>query len=149
VRWKLSLFATAIFGLLALCYLFCFHYTEAYQIGIRWNWLTGELQSDTHSGLHFTPPWVQVARIDTRPVRVCITSASRGFSCKLVQFNPDEYKAFVAVQGFHYYWWANRFSFNSGYGEEYRGMKDIMRGYAYSSKQYPFITVLREYKDAP
>ncbi len=65
------------------------------------------------------------------------------------RFNPDEYKAFVAVQGFHYYWWANRFSFNSGYDEEYRGMKDLMRGYAYSSKPYPFIVVIRDYKDAP
>jgi hypothetical protein len=80
-------------------------------------------------------------------MRVCITSASRGFNCKLVQFVPSDYREFVAVQGFSYYWWANRISFNSGYSEEYRGMRDLMRGYTYSVKQYPFIKILEDYPE--
>ncbi len=73
-------------------------------------------------------------------------SAGRGYSAKLVQFQPDAWREFVAIEGFRYYWWANRFSLNFGYSEEYRGMRDILRGYAYSPKSYTFIKVLEEYQ---
>jgi hypothetical protein len=75
-----------------------------------------------------------------------VPSAGRGWSAKLVQFEPKAYQEFVATEGFRYYWWANRFSVNFGYRDEYRGIKDIFRGYAYSDKKYPFLTVLEEYK---
>lgn len=126
-------------------YLACLNYVEPTEVGISWNYMTGDLQLQ-RPGWHLTPPWVAVARIDTRPTRVCITSASRGFNCRLVQFEPSAYREFVAAQGFHYYWWANRISFNSGYNDEYRGMKDLLRGYAYSVKPYPFIKTLGEYE---
>ncbi len=128
-----------------LLYLACVNSLEAYEVAITRNLFTGEVKLQDHGGYHLRVPWVQVARIDTRPARVCITSATRAFNCKLVQFEPSAYKEFVAVQGFRYYWWANRFSFNSGYAEEYRGMRDILRGYAYGVKQYPFVTILRDY----
>lgn len=132
----------AAFGIF---YLSCIHYSGITQAGIMRNWVNGELKLDT-PGWNISPPWVSVAKIDTRPMRVCVTSAGRGFNCKLVEFIPGEFKAFVETEGFHYYWWYNRFSFNWGYSEEYRGMKDVLRGYAYSVKQYPFIRVLREYE---
>jgi len=125
------------------------NYTEPTQIGIARNFVTGEMWSQNGGGWHITAPWVFVARIDTRPVRVSVTTAGRGYSAKLVQFEPSAWKEFVAIEGFRYYWWANRVSFNFGYNEEYRGMKDILRGYAYSPKKYPFITVLNEYELAP
>lgn len=143
---KLSIAGMLICAVLLLFYLFCVHYTDQYQIAIVRNLRTGELYCDTQAGIHFTAPWVQAARIDTRPARVCITSASRAFNCKLVQFEPAYYREFVAVEGFRYYWWANRISFNWGYSDEYRGMKDILRGYAYSLKRYSFVTVLRDYE---
>jgi hypothetical protein len=125
-------------------YLAFVHYTEPYQAAIVWDRVSGELRLDDQAGFDVTAPWVAVSRIDTRPVRVCITSAGRGFNCKLVRFDPAAYKEFVAVQGFHYYWFANRFSFNSGYDDEYRGMKDLLRGYAFGVKKYPFVTVLKD-----
>ena len=128
-------------------YLACVHYTETYQAGIAWNRITGELKLDEHAGFHITSPWVAVSRIDTRPIRVCVTSSGRGFNCKLVQFEPSAYKEFVAVQGFHYYWLSNRISFNAGYDEEYRGMRDLLRGYAYSVKKYSFVTITRDYSE--
>ena len=126
-------------------YLALFHYSEPTQVGVMRNWITGQLKLDT-PGWNITPPWVSVAKIDTRPMRVCVTSAGRGFSCKLVEFVPSEYQMFVQVEGFYYYWWANRLSFNGGYDEEYRGAKDLLRGYSYSVKQYPFVRVLQDYK---
>lgn len=144
---KKSLIAGAIgLAVLGCLYLAFVHHTEAYQVGIVWNRFTGELRLDTENGFQLTAPWVMVSRIDTRPTRVCITSASRGFNCRLVRFEPSASAEFVATQGFHYYWWANRISFNMGYDEEYRGMRDLLRGYAFSSKQYPFVTILEQYQ---
>ncbi len=130
-----------------LIYLGCVHYLDSYQVAITRNVFTGELTLNAHGGIYITPPWVKVARIDTRPVRVCITSSTRSFNCKLVQFVPQAFREFVQTQGFHYYWWANRLSFNGGYDEEYRGMRDILRGYAFGTHEYSFIRVLNEYPD--
>ncbi len=135
----------ALCGIFFAAWLMFVHHTEAYQLGVRWNVVSGELSMDESAGYHITPPWVFVSRIDTRPMRVCITSASRAFNCRLVQFVPSEYKSFVKVQGFSYWWWANRISFNLGYSEEYRGMRDLLRGYAYGVKKYPFVVTLTEY----
>lgn len=145
---KKLLIVSAVFLAMGGClYLACVHHTEAYQVGLAWNCMTGELKLDKHAGYHITPPWVAVSRIDTRPIRVCVTSSGRGFNCKLIEFEPSAYKEFVAVQGFHYYWFSNRVSFNSGYDEEYRGMRDLLRGYAYSVKKYPFIKTIRDYQE--
>ncbi|MCR4314080.1 MAG: hypothetical protein NUV84_02440 [Candidatus Uhrbacteria bacterium] len=92
-------------------------------------------------------PWVQAAHIELRPQRVCITTTGRGYSCKLVRFNAEHFQEFVRVEGFRYYWWANRLSYNHGYDEEYRGFRDILRGHAYGAKSYPFITILETYEE--
>ncbi len=120
--------------------------TEPTQIGIVRNSVSGQLSLQQGGGWYLTPPWVRVARIDTRPMRVSVATAGRGFSAKLVQFDVSGWKEFVATEGFRYYWWANRISINFGYVEEHRGMKDILRGYAYSAKKYPFIRILNEYQ---
>ena len=130
-------------------YTACMHYTGPYEVGIAWNFITGNLWLDDVAGFNVTPPWVLVARIDTRPVRVCITSsASAALNCRLVQFKPSAWEEFVEVQGWQYYWLSNRISFNFGYREEYRGVRDLMRGYAFSSKQYPFIEIKTEYEES-
>lgn len=129
-----------------LFYFSCVHYSGITQVGMMRNWITGELKLDT-PGWNTSSPWVSVAKADTRPMRVCVTTAGRGFNCKLVEFVPGEYKKFVETEGFHYYWWYNRVSFNWGYDDEYRGMKDVLRGYAYGVKQYPFVRVLRDYEE--
>jgi hypothetical protein len=123
------------------------HYTEPTQVAIVWNRFSGTISLDDKAGFNLSPPWVRVSRVDIRPSRVCVESTGRAYNCKLVQFEPKAYREFVLVQGFQYYWLNNRLSYNSGYQEEYRGMKDLLRGYAYSSKKYPFVRVLKEYHD--
>ena len=49
----------------------------------------------------------------------------------LVSFDPNGWREFVNNEGFYYYWWSNRISFNMGYDDEYRGMKDLIRGYSF------------------
>lgn len=132
--------------LILVFYLGFLNYTEPTEVGIARNEFTGETWEQSGGGWYRTAPWVLVSKIDTRPQRVAITTAGHGFSAKLVQFNPKEWREFVKAEGFRYWWWSNRFSFNFGYPEEYRGMKDILRGYAYSVKRYPFIVILEEYQ---
>jgi hypothetical protein len=130
---------------LLIPYLACVNYLDQYEVGIARDAYTGNVTLQDQPGFQVTAPWVNVSSVDTRPMRVCITSSTRAYNCKLVQFVPSEFKTFVMTQGFEYYWFANRLSFNSGYTEEYRGMKDLMRGYAFSAKPYPFVTILEEY----
>ena len=135
--------ASVAVGLPLLVYLLFFNYADAYEVGIARDRVSGALWLQG-PGMHWTAPWVSVARIDTRPQRVCVSTSGRGFSCKLVRFEPKAYESFVAVEGFQYYWWANRISFNGGYSDEYRGMRDLLRGYAYGETAYPFVVVLRD-----
>ena len=135
------------FTAIVLLYVSFIYRLEPHQVGLEWNWASGQLRVEHLPGYHFNKPWVWVARIDTRPTRVCVTSnAHAAVNCKLVAFNSQYYNEFLAVEGWWYYWWANRISFNSGYNEEYRGMRDILRGYAFSSQQYPFVTILSEFE---
>ncbi|GEM_PF-1090624 len=138
--------ATYLFVVLLLFYLTCIHYQEPHEFGIGWNRMSGEVIPYTRAAWHLSWPWVSVSVIDIRPARVCITSASRAVNCKLVHFEPRAYKEFVATEGFRYYWFSNRVSFNWGYAEEYHGMRDILRGYAFSAYKYPFITITQEYQ---
>lgn len=131
-----------------ILYLSFIHYTEPGYVGIKRNLITGELSLD-HPGWNVNPPWVWVAMMNVKPERVCITTTARAYNCKLVQFVPEEYRAFVATEGWRYWWWSNRISFNFGYDEEYRGVRDVLRGYAFSNKSYPFIVILKDYDEQP
>lgn len=124
-------------------------YIEPTEAGISRNWFNGRINLLDRAGWHITPPWVWVCKIQTTPMRVSISTASNGYSSKLVQFNTQYYKEFIETEGWYFYWWYNRLSFNIGYdrNEEYRGFRDVMRAYAYAAKQYPFITMLKEYEN--
>ena len=129
-----------------LFYLMFINYTEPTELGIARNQITGETWSQENGGWKITYPWVLVSTIDLRPIRVAVPSSGHGYCAKLVQFKKEKWREFIATEGFRYYWWANRFSYNSGYNEEYRGMKDIMRGYAFSVKKYSFVEIITEYQ---
>lgn len=141
---KISLIIVLVISLSCLGWL---NYLDAHQIGIARNSITGEMWMQGPGGIYVTGPWVRVSRIDTRPMRLSIESAGRAYSGKLVQFQPEHWEQFVEVEGFRYWWWANRFSYNWGHEEEYRGVRNLLRGYAYSPKRddYRFIVILNEY----
>lgn len=122
-----------------LLWLLCFHWTGIQEVGIRRNLITGQLSLDSIAGPEITPPWVQVSKIDTRPRRLCIECDCKNMNCILVSFNIQGWKEFVEREGFEYWWWSNRFSFNSGSNREYRGMDWILRGYTFDNTNYSFI----------
>lgn len=126
-------------------YFQCFNYLRSYEVGLAKNLVTKNVWLQEGQGFHFTNPFVFVARLDTRPARVGVHSRSKTANQKLVQFQPVYWEEFVKTEGWRYYWWDNRFSFNGSYPEEYRGWRDVCRGYAYSTKKYPFFKVIEEY----
>lgn len=120
----------------------CVYYTDYHEIAITRNIFTGEMTLDSTSGFNISAPWVQASNIDIRPIRVCISSTTRNFNCRLVYFDKTHWKEFISLEGFRYYWWANRFSINFGYDEEYRGIKDVLRGYSFDPQIHNFIKVV-------
>ena len=129
-----------------LFYLTCLNHVEPSQIGVAKNVVTRQYWKQG-PGWHFTWPWVLVSRVSCSPMRVSVDSAGRGYHAKLVEFVPEQWEEFVRVEGWHYWWWYNRFSVNFGYQDEHRGLKDIVRGYAYCARKYPFIHVIQELGD--
>lgn len=121
-----------------------FPHIEVGNVGLTWNPLKGEV-SVLSPGWHVVGPATFVTEIDVRPQRLCLSSSSHaGVNCRLVQFDVSHYKDFIAVEGWHRYWWSNRISFNSGYPETYRGFRDVLRGYAFSAQPYSFVKILEE-----
>jgi hypothetical protein len=59
-------------------------------------YIDGTVTCDTTRGMKLSAPWILVSVIDTRP-RVCIDCSCRNITCKLVYFNPKEYKIFVQM----------------------------------------------------
>jgi len=128
-----------VFGVIIIFWLSIVNYNSQHHISLNQNLFTGELTLKK-GGIHFSAPWVLSTRIDTRPFRVCLDCGCKNISCKLVSFNPDGWEDFVNREGFKYYWFTNRLSFNFGYDHEYRGIKSILKGYTDGNK-YSFINV--------
>jgi hypothetical protein len=133
-------------ALILFFYIFCYHYTGGHEFGITYNLFSGEIAPDGHSGHHLSYPWVQATKIDARPIRVCIASVSRNLNCRLVQFDPSQYKELIKIEGFHYYWWYNRISFNWGQ-ETYRGIDNLLLGHSYGVNRGSFVKVLEDVGD--
>jgi len=120
-------------------------YTDIHHNTIRHNHFSGEVVLDSVPGIKISYPWVQVVRVDNRPFLICVTSSSNNITCGLYSFNFEYYRDFIVKEGIEYYWWSNRFSYNSGHRKEYRGLVDILKGYTLDgTTDYKFII---EYKN--
>jgi len=124
-------------------YFSLYHYTDSNEFGITYNLATGTVAADTRSGHHLTAPWVLVTTIDTRPQRVCIVSATRNMDCRLVQFDTVRWRELITFEGFSYYWWYNRFSFNGGQ-ETYRGTRNLLLGHSYGKSRCSCVLIIKE-----
>lgn len=143
-KWLIILSSSVI-----LFWMLDFHWTNPHEAAIRRNIVTGELSLDTVPGAEITYPWVQVAKIDLRPRRLCIECDCKNINCVLVSFDTKGWKEFVQREGFRYWWLSNRISYNSGAIKEYRGMDWILRSYAFDNAQYPFLSIESEMKLNP
>lgn len=125
---------------LLILYMLFFNIVRIHECTLNYNFFSGEVVLDTVPGIKIKSPWVLVSNIDTRPIRVCIDCSCNNVTCELVRFNPNGYKSFLEKEGWSYYWFRNRLSFNSGNNMEWRGMNNIIRGYSFDEKSYEFIT---------
>ena len=129
-----------VIGILLIVYLSSFNFLNMTEVSLNHNIIDGTVSCDTTRGMKLTAPWILVSVVDTRPVRVCIECSCRNLTCKLVSFNPKEYKLFVQKEGWSYFWFRNRLSFNSGNKQEYRGFENVVRGYSFDNVEYKFLT---------
>lgn len=143
IKRKLLIIISAV---IFISWLLLFNHIEPGEIGIGYNAINAQLFILT-TGYHITNPWSLISIISIKPMRVSVQSGGKGYSAKLVQFNSKGWKDFVIREGFRYYWWSNRLSYNISHIEEHRGMEDILRGYAYSGKEYSFLTVISDLKE--
>lgn len=142
-------FLAFIFGIISAVFVAifsatCVTFVDNYEVGYKFDAITGEVTEVGREGYVITPPLiVRVHTIDTRPMQVCITSSAtrnytgvneRVLNCKLVRFNEKGLKQFVD--------WHGR--------DDYSGDKlgNILKAYAYedAGKTYPFLDVMRELK---
>ena len=129
-------------ALVVAFYIFCVNHVSNQAIGIAQNVSTGEV-TVMKSGWHVTGPQVQVASVSTLPTQVCLNSGARLLNCKLVRFKEVGVQDFVREQGFHYYG-GTALSQQNGCLSGCTGMANILKGYAYSGKSWPFLEILEE-----
>lgn len=132
-----------ICGTLFFFYLFFYYYTGQHEACITQNLITGQMKMESRAGHHFTMPWVQASKLNLLPVKVCVVSATRNVNCKLVKFNPEKWEELIKWEGYHYYWWYNRISFNFGQ-PTYRGFRNLMLGHAYGENRCSCVEILSE-----
>lgn len=117
-------------------------FVDNYELGYEYNTLTGKttplLRKDgtPKTGYFYTVPFYKIVHtIDLRPCQVCINANSRVLNCKLVEFNPDGLKTFIA--------WHGRGDYEGGV------LEDILKSYAYdpSGNAYSFMTIKKELKN--
>jgi hypothetical protein len=120
------------------------NYIDNYEFGYMFDAQSGSLYAlvdpdgEPKQGYIYSLPFVQsVHTIDTRPMQVCINANSRVLNCKLVQFDPNGFRTFLAWHG------------RGNYGANEGNLKDIMLSYAYdpSKQEYPFLKILKELKN--
>lgn len=128
-----------VIGLIFTFYLLFFNFVTMNEVTLNHNMIDGTVKCDTIPGIKISAPWVQVSKIDKRPVVVSIDCSCKNLTSKLVAFNPKEYKSFIQKEGWGYYWLRNRISFNMGNKQEWRGFNNVLRGYAFDQQEYKFL----------
>jgi len=117
-------------SVLFLFWLTCLNHVSINHVGVAYNSLTGEIKLQEKPGWYLTSPMVMVVKLSTLPLRVEIPSGAKIINMKIVRFKPEGAEEFVKLQGFSYF-------LNSS-------LSNILLGYAYSGKPYPFLEIIQE-----
>lgn len=128
-KWCIGLVSAVLIGGLAF-WGACLNHVAINEIGIAYNSIGGNVYVQGHPGWYLTSPTVEVANIPTIPMKVTIPSEAKVINTKIVRFNPNGVDEFVRLQGFSYF--------------SDQGIENVLMGYAFSGKSYPFLDVLQE-----
>jgi hypothetical protein len=113
-----------------LFYILCWNHVHINEIGVAYNSMNGKVTIQENPGWYFTDPFVEVVNISTIPHQVSIPSGAVVINTKIVRFKKEGVEEFIRLQGFSY-------SLN-------QSLSNILMGYAFSGKEYPFLEVMQE-----
>jgi hypothetical protein len=114
---------------------FCFYlpflnHVDINEFGIAYNSIGGQIWLQNTPGWYLTTPMVKVAYITTLPIKVTIPSGAQVINTKVVRFKKEGVDEYIRLQGFSY--------FSS------EDIGNVLLGYAFSGKQYPFMEIMQE-----
>jgi hypothetical protein len=115
---------------LLLFYILCWNHVHINEIGVAYNSMNGKVDIQDNPGWYFTNPFVEVVNLSTIPHQVSIPSGAVVINTKIVRFKKEGVQEFIRLQGFSY-------SLN-------QSLPNILMGYAFSGKEYPFLEVMQE-----
>lgn len=124
---RLGIVVGVLVALGVMFYLACLNHVSVNHIGIAYNSLDGAI-SEQDPGWHVTPPTVLTTSLSTLPLTVKIPSEARIINQKVVRFRKGKVVEFVKFQGW---------SWSLG-----DSLENILLGYAYSGREWPFLEVL-------
>ena len=111
-------------------YFACLNHVHINEIGVAYNAMNGSVAVQEHPGWYLTNPFVQVACFSTLPHQVTIPSKAVVINTKIVRFKKEGVDEFIRLQGFSY-------SLSESFD-------NILMGYAFSGREYPFLEVMQE-----
>lgn len=130
-KWMKIAIAVAVPLLCTLLfYILCWNHVHINQIGVAYNSMNGKVAIQENPGWYFTSPFVEVVNLNTLPHQVSIPSGAVVINTKIVRFKKEGVEEFIRLQGFSY-------SLN-------QSLSNILMGYAFSGKEYPFLEVMQE-----
>lgn len=121
--------AILVFGLF-MFYLMCMNHVHINEIGVAYNSYDGKVTVQGNPGWYVTSPLVQVVNLNTLPHQVTIPSGAVVINTKIVRFKPEGVEEFIRLQGFSY--------------SLAQSLDNILMGYAFSGKPYPFLEIMQE-----
>ena len=124
--WIAGSFITGLF----LFYLLFLNHVTVNELGIAYNSSSGTMTAQEHPGWYLTSPLTRVAYLDLKPMRVDITSTAKVINARIVVFQKNYWRDYVALQGFGY--------------DLSTTQESTMLGYAFSGKEWPFLKITEE-----
>lgn len=118
---------TAVSVILSLFFswLLFLNHVSVREVGIAYDSGAGRVASQL-PGWHVTSPLVRVTYVPTTPFWVEVNTSAKIRPRKLVKFNAEHVAEFIELQGFSYI----------------DSAPVMFSGYAFSGKEYPFLTIL-------
>jgi hypothetical protein len=129
--WLSGLAVLAVIGLITFGT--CIHYIDNYELGYTFDKFSGKVAILDRTGLFIRPRWrYGVHSIDLRPAQLQIAANNRVLNAKLVQFNTNGFKEFVAWHGV-------------GAGDDAGALHEILKAYAFNvnnGSDCPFLSIV-------
>lgn len=111
-------------------YIACLNHVEINEIGVAYNSYDGKVTIQENPGWYVTSPFVRVVALSTVAHQVSIPSGAKVINTKIVRFKREGVEEFIRLQGFSI--------------TLHDSFDNILMGYAFSGKSYPFLEIMQE-----